>query len=48
MTAENISVTADFVNRNTLKNQAYEFNGMPDENEKANVGTYDLDIPGKN
>lgn len=48
MTAENISVTADFVNRDTLKNQAYEFNGMPDENEKANVGTYDLDIPGKN
>lgn len=42
-----INVTAGFVNGDTLKNNEYTFTGMPEKNQKADVGTYDLDLKDK-
>ncbi|MDY6295695.1 MAG: MBG domain-containing protein [Schwartzia succinivorans] len=42
-----INVTAGFVNGDTLKNNEYTFAGMPEKNQKADVGTYDLDLKDK-
>lgn len=42
-----INVTAGFVNGDTLKNNEYTFTGMPEKNQKADVGAYDLDLKDK-